>query len=1423
MTTAENTLPAASAKPARRKRGARFWIVTSASVLIGLPLLLYAGVWAYINFGFLNNTIEQRLSRKLGTQAHVDSVKSDVLSSLKINTISIEPRWPSAPLTVGSTKIDFGLFELLADNHNHIRAVTIDRPRLDLQYDPARGWNHALKVSTKPNEPIQIDRINLNDGAFSVEWAPEQKFELTKISGTFTTEGDSTPFSLRGALDSSEVLSIEGLVGPGRAFTVHAAGKLILNRDVPPALGLSGALRAEFSAKREAEGSEAAPDNGTLQSPSRDAVGVDTKLSVRDFQWAIPQSPGQRIVVPSEDIGIHANVEPSAAESGAIEVSGLKVDLGALGMISASATVNRKPPMSASINGASGKVDLGALFWLCKPSPLGSDVVLKAVLDFSNANFSLPLEEGGAPQRAEAQLATHGALISLYGGEPISIDGTAALAWPALKNGALKIGSATSLEFEISDLTKTAGVVALTETARILRAQFNIQDVYAPVGGAIDGGPVRLQWLTPYSADGVSKLRISGLDVKGISVDKWLPLLPAPEWKLSGPIAAELEFERGVLKGILLSGELSGKSVKSGLSASGSVRWKLERDARGALDTTEFVADSVSIPLNAAGHLAGWLETAGIAVNGVLKGSDVRYDSATHAMTGRVRLESGGTDCPITTRERLIAADVLSVFSYDYTAMMLRNLNVCDMARMKGVKADVMFSMTRERFQISGNVEPFKIAVKVPLWDMEVATVPASTFTFDARDNVGTTMANAELNWGAGKITAQASSVPGSENWSYGAALIDGAANCLTLSGGADLKKCETNLEAAINAVPLAKLGAGAAKNAGGGPWSGELRDLHLSVAPFCYALDKLPKINAHAKGTFVNAAFACKTHAFAQLNGNFDVYTSIDNESCNVVATTQLASYAGQLFGGAYMIPPAGTRAPMSEIKLVAVLPLAARPFGSTANIESIEVKLAGLGEFSAGGSVAFSGSELSTLNLRNIEWKISNWPPAISVPAHPMNRELSTDQSGEIKLYGSVRLAGAMIWERERGFALDGGVELANASLRVGSATPFRVNGVNGTIPISLRQGDGSVRDGGPRAKVKFEAANYGLLAACKQELEIEALSNGFTIHTPLDFSDNGVLVSLGPVRLDELMPPIFAAPIVDVKQTDAPHSWFPNLAPQKATMTSGTHAPRCSFRMSVLLNIDQILRRNGVVVKGLSDCILSGAPIECALVRSDGPRGPWELITGATPECKGDAILTAPLYGGLLVAKDFNAHGIFGPTPAFGGTVLAVGKNWPEKNGGINVQEFVKHYPEFGHFNVRMTGTLSNFETTSLELSGIKNFTLDLDSVRGGKNEFWYDGALAMALNYALVRNSFPGMFSDEYIRGLTFGIDKLSMQFILRDGVLYGPRPKLQNNLLLRGYGAEGNPFASRYKKDIEGTNDYQKNWAEAVKWVKEKFR
>src|SRR5258708_833591 len=109
----------------RKKRSLKFLLKLALGVIVGLPLLAYLSAWAYINFGFLNSTIETRIGKKFGTAAHVASMKSGVLGGMDIGELSVEARDMGAPFTIASAAVEWDLKSLLVDDR--LRAITLDQ------------------------------------------------------------------------------------------------------------------------------------------------------------------------------------------------------------------------------------------------------------------------------------------------------------------------------------------------------------------------------------------------------------------------------------------------------------------------------------------------------------------------------------------------------------------------------------------------------------------------------------------------------------------------------------------------------------------------------------------------------------------------------------------------------------------------------------------------------------------------------------------------------------------------------------------------------------------------------------------------------------------------------------------------------------------------------------------------------------------------------------------------------------------------------------------------------------------------------------------------------------------------------------------------------------------------------------------------
>src|SRR5262245_61091074 len=85
-------------KTSRQKRGVRFWLKIALCLLAVTPLILYIAARVYVNYGFMNASIEERLSKNFGAPSRVGSMQTDALQNLSINEIAIDPSGAGEPL-----------------------------------------------------------------------------------------------------------------------------------------------------------------------------------------------------------------------------------------------------------------------------------------------------------------------------------------------------------------------------------------------------------------------------------------------------------------------------------------------------------------------------------------------------------------------------------------------------------------------------------------------------------------------------------------------------------------------------------------------------------------------------------------------------------------------------------------------------------------------------------------------------------------------------------------------------------------------------------------------------------------------------------------------------------------------------------------------------------------------------------------------------------------------------------------------------------------------------------------------------------------------------------------------------------------------------------------------------------------------------
>jgi hypothetical protein len=316
--------------------------------------------------------------------------------------------------------------------------------------------------------------------------------------------------------------------------------------------------------------------------------------------------------------------------------------------------------------------------------------------------------------------------------------------------------------------------------------------------------------------------------------------------------------------------------------------------------------------------------------------------------------------------------------------------------------------------------------------------------------------------------------------------------------------------------------------------------------------------------------------------------------------------------------------------------------------------------------------------------------------------------------------------------------------------------------------------------RGKLNLGPLKFGALQARAQELAFIARPNHLLLDSPLELQ----------------------TPLGNVTVASASYKNLLNF--------SASEQPQIDFALSAKVDVASRLKDFGISLNGLENTTLSGPPLQCRIERVLSKLGErelahWDLDTTGN--------FRAPFFGGEISVEGLNARGLFGPAPSFGGDLFLRGaegvrfKAFTDANQQLGALISGLPGKALGKLALRANLALTNFEAADLSIAGIKRFDLDIESLDFKDNEFWFDGELAMTLNYPLVRAAFPAIFSDDKIKALTFGIKKLAMKFSLsEDGWLTGPlATKLPDNMVLEGYGHESGFSAlldMRLKQDVK---------------------
>jgi hypothetical protein len=583
-------------------------------------------------------------------------------------------------------------------------------------------------------------------------------------------------------------------------------------------------------------------------------------------------------------------------------------------------------------------------------------------------------------------------------------------------------------------------------------------------------------------------------------------------------------------------------------------------------------------------------------------------------------------------------------------------------------------------------------------------------------------------------------------------------------------------------------------KNTRGLPaFAGRMKNVHLELRSVSLkSFSAAGLANGKLSGQLENVAYSAPPLVeLAQLTGPFTFDLQSRGETFGINALFKFTNYEALLNDGAIYItqPEAGN---FGAIRWVGTVRRDAT--GVTIQQNQAEIALEDDISAEASGQIRITGDQLTSAKLETLRIFAKDLKRVIAKYVKP-HIEHRAPWFGDIGLEGSAHFDGVLDTDAARATTIKGNLAFQNSRVSLGHDAPFRIDGLNGALPVLLHFGvqpNATPSTEVRRAKLTFGPLVAAGLRAERQTLELVASANALKVESPMR-----VETTLGPVMVGGIA---------------------------LRNMISSTQEPAIDFTLSTRIDLNQILKENGILVNGMEETVLAGEPIACTLEKTSGLRGPWALDSRGA--------LKGPFYGGNVVLENLKARGIFGPAPVFGAdcaiTGGADGIKWTQfslKNQHLGEKLSGIPGKELGKISLRANAAIRGIQMTEPTLAGLQAFVFDLDSVPYKDNEFYFDGEMAMSLNEPLVRAAFPSiLFGREKIARMTFGVKNIGVQYELRDGGLYGPRPKLPGELILEGYGTEsgiGAIFERRLRQDIKGDYKNVTPWATIVKSMQQR--
>ncbi len=1001
----------------KKKRGLKFWLVAALCVVVFVPLLAVALAWGYVNLGYLKRNVETNLSKKFGTTARVGQVNSGVFGGMEMGDVSIEARDKSAPITLDSAKIEWDLKALLADGRLH--SMSLERPRVDLRWTPASGWNHSLNFSNE-GAGIRIGRSEFRNGSFALG-LPGGSLKLENVSGNFTDfEGRAaSPFVLRGELNGHDALVLEGSGGPALGeFSVHGRGKLILEQDVAPfAPGLRGKARVEISARRE----------------TGDALELSAELGVENFSWGHLNLPAEKF-----------NVEGSARQNGTVmEFGNLKIGSEQHGTFATHGSYQAAGPYAnLRLDETSWALDFEELDRAFSPRLLEGIGELRGRVSMSGASMFLPLGSKAPPFALKGNLKSPRLIWSVLGfGDLPEAAAEAEVDWPALKRGTVKLGDFGSTEISIGDMSGS-GPVGLSfkklhfdlgrffESAlgrRLILGSVNafVRELPYALGGTIGGDALESKWVgTTYS--------ISKIEARGLEVVKWPLELRVPGWKFSGPVKTEFEYADGSLSALTLGAALKSPKNKIGFSVESKTPRSAKGWGAGAVKIEKF-----KVPLDELDKAFGWLAGTGMSLSGELEAEGILIDA--NSVSGRAHLGGAGIGVAMTEKLRAFGLGVARFFGKDPEAFPYNMLKLIDEINLKDIHADVSFRSAEKSFSFSGRTQPAMISISFPVLPdfspPKIPQVPGLSFQYVTRSEEKMFVRDGWIEWLGGRVSCIVTENPGGQ-WSF-KGVLNGKPGGFEMNYEAAFDSKTQSLGPIKISIPLLELSDVVPpdekeKSRG---WSGTIKGLKLELSPMNLGTDHIA-YKARINGELVNATVLFEGYEFEKVNGTFTLVLGAGTEGNSVDFQSTLDTVSANLWNESLKLqPPAGGRS--TAIKLAFATPRA----GAAVRLDKFAIDAGDYFRFSTSGLMRGDGA--------------GRWLSVDLKEVLLHSADLKTLGQGILlqpELAGKALFLGRAGWDHTGQYAVNGTLKLDHVSVRVENEDEFNADNLNGETSISI-----------------------------------------------------------------------------------------------------------------------------------------------------------------------------------------------------------------------------------------------------------------------------------------------------------------------------------------------------------------------------------